>query len=46
MSDLLDEFGEGWYRIYAAFRDEDGDVLFRSSDSLLEATWWFVITSS
>jgi hypothetical protein len=45
-SDLLDSFGDGTYRIYAAFRDPDGDVLVCDDESLLETTYEFSITSS
>ena len=45
-SNLLDPFGSGTYRIYAAFRDPDGDVLICDDESLLEATYEFTITSS
>jgi hypothetical protein len=36
--------GSGTYRIYAAFRNPDGDVLICDDDSLLEATYEFTIT--
>lgn len=38
--------GTGTYRVYAAFRDPDGDVLICDDESLLEATWEFTVTSS
>ena len=31
--------GDGTYRVYAAFRDPDGDVLVFDDESLLVA-WW------
>jgi len=43
-SDLITEFGSGTYRVYAAFRDPDGDVLMCSDETELEATWEFTIT--
>jgi hypothetical protein len=36
--------GDGLYRVYAAFRDPDGDVLVCDDDSLLEATYEFTVT--
>jgi len=36
--------GSGTYRVYAAFRDPDGDVLVCDDDSLLEATYEFTVT--
>jgi hypothetical protein len=45
-SDLLGLFGDGTYRVYAAFRDPDGDVLVCDDESLLEASYEFAITSS
>ncbi len=44
-SSLLDSFGDGTYRVYAAFRDPDGDILVCDDESLLEATYEFTITS-
>ena len=35
--------GSGAYRVYAAFRDPDGDVLVCDDDSLLEATYEFTV---
>ena len=45
-SDLLSEFGNGTYRVYASFRDQDDEVLLGDYGSLLEATWEFTITTS
>ena len=45
-SSLLDSFGNGTYRVYASFRDPDGDVLVCDDESLLESTYEFTITSS
>ena len=45
-TDLLNTFGNGTYRVYAAFRDPDGDVLVCDDESLLEASYEFSITSS
>jgi len=43
-SPLLDLYhGSGTYRVYAAFRDPDGDVLVCDDDSLLEATYEFTV---
>jgi len=42
----LSEFGDGTYRIYAAFRDPDGDVLVCDDDSLLEAWWEFTVDTT
>ncbi len=36
--------GDGLYRVYAAFRDPDGDVLICDDDSLLEASYEFTVT--
>jgi hypothetical protein len=36
---LIDDFGTGLYRVYACFRDPDGNVLVCDDDSLLE-TWY------
>jgi len=43
-SDLLDEFGNGTYRVYAAFRDPDGNVLVCDDETELVTTWEFTIT--
>jgi len=43
-SDLLDSFGNGTYRVYAAFRDPDGNVLVCDDESELVATWEFTIS--
>ena len=40
----LSEFGNGTYRIYAAFRDPDGDVLVCDDENELVATYEFEIT--
>ncbi|MFH1100991.1 MAG: S8 family serine peptidase [Methanobacteriota archaeon] len=45
-SDLLDEFGEGTYRVYAAFRDPYGNVLVCDDETALSATWEFIIKTS
>ena len=45
-TELLDSYGSGTYRIYAAFRDPDGDVLVCDDESLLEASYEFTITTS
>jgi hypothetical protein len=45
-SSLLNSFGNGTYRVYAAFHDPDGDILVCDDESLLEATYEFSITSS
>jgi len=38
--------GNGTYRVYAAFRDPDGDVLVCDDESLLEAWWEFTVDTS
>jgi len=35
---------DGTYRVYAAFRDEDGDILQCDDDTYLVATWEFTVT--
>jgi parallel beta-helix repeat protein len=40
----LSSYGNGTYRIYAAFRDPDGDVLVCDDDTELKATYEFTIT--
>ena len=45
-SSLIDSFGYGSYRVYAAFRDPDGDVLICDDESLLEVTYQFTISTS
>jgi hypothetical protein len=36
-------YGDGLYRVYAAFRDPDGDVLVCDDDSLLESWYEFTV---
>jgi len=43
-SDLVN--GDGTYRVYAAFRDEEGDVLVCDDESLLEAWYQFTVDTS
>jgi len=43
-SDLVN--GDGTYRVYAAFRDEEGDVLVCGDKSLLEAWYEFEVDTS
>jgi len=43
-SDLTN--GDGTYRVYAAFRDPDGDVLICDDESLLEAWYEFEVDTS
>ena len=38
--------GDGTYRVYAAFRDPDGDVLICNDESLLEAWYEFEVDTS
>ena len=38
--------GNGTYRVYAAFRDPDGDVLVCNDESLLEANYQFTVSFS
>ena len=40
----LSGFGNGTYRVYAALRDPDGNVLKANSSSYIEATYEFTIT--
>jgi hypothetical protein len=40
----LSDYGNGTYRIYAALRDPDGDVLICNNDTELKATHEFTIT--
>jgi hypothetical protein len=42
----LSEFGNGTYRVYAAFRDPNGNVLMCDDDTELVATYEFTITFS
>jgi len=43
---LINNFGTGTYRIYAAFRDPDGDVLVCDDETLLEVSYQFTVTAS
>jgi hypothetical protein len=43
---LNDSFGTGTYRVYACFRDPDGDVLICDDESLLEDSYQFTVSSS
>jgi hypothetical protein len=36
--------GNGTYRVYAAFRDDDGNILQCDDDTYLVATWEFTVT--
>ena len=38
--------GDGTYRVYASFRDPDGDVLICDDEYLLEAWWEFEVDTS
>jgi len=40
----LSGYGNGMYRVYACFRDPDGNVLVFDDDSLLEAWYEFIVT--
>jgi len=42
----LSEFGDGTYRVYAAFRDPDGDVLVCDDETVLEAWYEFEVDTS
>ncbi|MFH1100739.1 MAG: hypothetical protein V1726_01720, partial [Methanobacteriota archaeon] len=44
-SDLLDEYGPGWYRVYAAFRDPYGEALVCDDETVLAAWYEFEITT-
>ena len=37
--------GDGTYRVYAAFRDPYGDVLVCYDESLLEASYQFIVST-
>jgi hypothetical protein len=39
-------FGDGTYRVYASFRDPDGDVLICDDASKMEAWWEFIVDTS
>jgi hypothetical protein len=39
----LSGYGNGTYRVYACFRDPDGNVLVCDDDSLMEATYEFTV---
>ena len=39
-------YGSGTYRVYAAFRDPDGNILQCDDDTYLVATWEFTVTFS
>jgi hypothetical protein len=43
---LINNFGTGTYRIYAAFRDPDGDVLVCDDETLLEVSYQFTVTAN
>ena len=43
---LLSERGSGIYRVYACFRDPDGDVLVCDDESLMEDTYEFTVTDT
>ncbi|KYK22868.1 hypothetical protein AYK21_03435 [Thermoplasmatales archaeon SG8-52-2] len=43
---LINNFGSGTYRVYASFRDTDGDVLVCDDESLLESNYQFTISTS
>jgi len=43
-SDLVN--GDGLYRVYAAFRDPDGETLICDDESLLEAWYEFEVEVS
>jgi len=43
---LINNFGTGTYRVYAAFREPDGDVLICDDQSLMETSYQFTVTTS
>jgi PKD repeat protein len=43
---LLSEHGNGTYRVYACFRDPDGDVLVCDDDTLMSDTFEFTLTDN
>jgi len=43
---LINNFGTGTYRVYAAFRDPDGDVLVCNNQSLIEASYQFTVSTN
>ena len=45
-TELISEFGDGTYRVYAAFRDEEGDVLVCDDETLLETWYEFEVDTS
>ena len=44
--DLITVHGTGTYRVYACFRDPDGDVLVCDDESLMEDTYEFTVSES
>jgi hypothetical protein len=44
--DLLNGFGSGMYRVYAAFRDPDGNILVNNDDSQMAAWYEFTIENN
>jgi hypothetical protein len=42
---LVNNFGTGTYRVYAAFRDPDGDVLICDDESLMEDNYQFTVSA-
>ena len=45
-ADLIKSHGTGLYRVYACFRDPDGDVLVCDDESLMEDSYEFAVTES
>jgi hypothetical protein len=45
-SDLINDFGTGTYRVYACFRDPDGDILICDDQSLMENSYEFTVSES
>jgi hypothetical protein len=43
---LIGVFGTGLYRVYACFRDPDGNILVTDDESLMEATYEFIVTNN
>jgi len=45
-SDLIGSHGTGSYRVYACFRDPDGDVLVCDDETLMEDSYEFTLTDT
>ena len=45
-SSLIASFGNGTYRVYACFRDPDGDVLVCDDETLMEDSYEFTLSKN